>query len=91
MLFTDVPFNTSKIQLNKGDRLFLFSDGAQDQFGGPGRRRKFSKKQLQGLICEEENLKIPLQKQYDIIVNSIEEWKGDRELTDDITLLALEY
>ncbi len=87
----DVPFNTSKIQLNKGDRLFLFSDGAQDQFGGPGRRRKFSKKQLQGLICEEENLKIPLQKQYDIIVNSIEEWKGDRELTDDITLLALEY
>ena len=87
----DVPFNTSKIQLKKGDRLFLFSDGAQDQFGGPGRRRKFSKKQLQGLIRKEEHLNMSLAKQYDIIVKSLEEWKGERELTDDITLLALEY
>ena len=85
-----VDFVTHEIVLDKGDRFFLFSDGAQDQFGGPDRPRKFSKKRMQDLIQNKEYLKVTLDEHFDVIINSLNEWKGERELTDDITILAIE-
>jgi len=87
----NVRFVTHNLQLTKGDRIFLFSDGAQDQFGGPDRPRKFSKKRMHSLLEEESNLKLSLKEHFDIVVQNLEEWVGDRELTDDITILAVEY
>ncbi|MBL4703931.1 MAG: PAS domain S-box protein, partial [Flavobacteriales bacterium] len=82
---------TTNIQLRKGDRLFMFSDGVQDQFGGGGRPRKFSKLRLQNMIMNKDNLNSSMADHFGDIVDSLEEWKGDREQTDDMILLALEF
>ena len=87
----NVQFVTHSVQLTKGDRIFLFSDGAQDQFGGPDRPRKFSKKRMHNLLEEKGNLEFSLKEHFDIIVQNLQEWVGERELTDDITILAVEY
>ncbi len=44
-------FTNHDIQLNKGDRLYLFSDGYPDQFGGPD-GKKFKSKAFKKLIAE---------------------------------------
>lgn len=85
-------FETTTIQLRKGDRIFLFSDGVQDQFGGNlGRAKKFSKLRLQKLISSEELLEGSIEKQFEEIIRKLKEWQGDTEQTDDMILLALEF
>ena len=39
------PFTLHKIEIQKGDAFYIFSDGYADQFGGP-QKRKFMSVQL---------------------------------------------
>ncbi|RMG76369.1 MAG: tetratricopeptide repeat protein [Bacteroidetes bacterium] len=80
------PFNTQEIQLNPGDTVYLFSDGMQDQFGGP-KHKKFKAKNIRRLITETHTL--PLQKQGKIILSEFEKWKKATEQTDDVTLMGI--
>ncbi len=85
-------YSTTKIQLRKGDRFFMFSDGIPDQFGGSATRpRKYSKKRLKELVEDEELNKASLEKQFQAVVDDLEKWQGDLEQTDDMIFLALEF
>lgn len=84
-------YGTTTIQLRKGDRLFMFSDGVPDQFGGPKRPSKFSKLRLQNLIKNSDALDQTMEEHFDTIISELEDWKGDREQTDDMILLGLEF
>lgn len=79
-------FTTHHFTLSKGSRLFLFTDGLADQFGGE-KGKKFKYKQLKNLLVETNHLS-PLEQ-----LNQIEyqflKWKGDAEQVDDVCVLVL--
>ncbi|MBI2967577.1 MAG: SpoIIE family protein phosphatase [Bacteroidetes bacterium] len=80
------PFHSHWIQLKKGDTLYLFSDGYEDQFGGPN-RKKFKVTRLREMLLQIHSK--PMDAQKDILDKIIEEWKGSDEQTDDITVIGV--
>ncbi len=79
------PINVRHLQLEKGDQIYLCSDGFQDQFGGPS-DKKFMAKRLRELFVEVGDK--PMKEQQEIIENRFMEWKGEGEQTDDVMLLG---
>jgi len=80
------PFTTHKLTLKKGDMLYIFSDGVQDQFGGP-RGKKFGPKRLRNLL--ESVYEKSVAEQEKLVEQAIEDWKGELEQVDDIVLIGL--
>jgi PAS domain S-box-containing protein len=79
---------TSKFyQLEKGDRVYSFSDGIVDQFGGPS-DKKFSLKRFKALLIDIQHLNMDEQKTS--IQNAYQDWKGSAEQTDDILVIGVE-
>lgn len=81
-------FEDHFLELEKGDRLFMFSDGFQDQFGGED-SKKFMRRKLYNLFINTHDRKMRAQK--DIIRNVFESWKGMTEQTDDIVIVGVEF
>lgn len=79
-------FSQQKIALQKGDSIYIFTDGYADQFGGP-KGKKFKYKPLQQLLLK--NINQPMDKQKDILKKCIEEWKGNLEQVDDILVIGI--
>ena len=79
-------FTSKTLQLQKGDSLYLFSDGYADQFGGP-KGKKFKYKQLQLLLAEMQNKSMPEQRE--ILEVTMSNWKGDLEQIDDILVVGI--
>jgi ligand-binding sensor domain-containing protein/serine phosphatase RsbU (regulator of sigma subunit) len=73
-------------QLEKGDTIYMFSDGYVDQFGSVLNKKLMSKRFL-NLITEHNHL--PMQEQGEIISKFLNDWKGDYEQTDDILVIGL--
>lgn len=78
-------FTNHNIEINKGDMIYLFSDGYADQFGGP-RNKKFRYKKLQEMLLEIH--KLTMDEQKDKLFRTINEWMGDNEQVDDILMLG---
>ena len=78
----------SKIELKKGDRVFLSSDGFQDQFGGP-KDKKYMAKNFRSLLQSLE--KMPLYSHSGVLQNELEKWKGQQGQTDDIVIIGAEF
>lgn len=81
-----IPFKTHSIQLNKGDILFLFTDGYADQFGG-GKGKKFKYKPLKELIMKNVNLSTAEQKTE--LEYAFNIWKGNLEQVDDVCIIGV--
>ncbi len=79
-------FETHEIKLEKGDCIYLFSDGFSDQFGGPYGKKYKSKPFKNFLLSisakEMKDQKIELE-------DEINAWKGDLEQVDDICILGV--
>ncbi len=80
------PFNTHKLNLQKGDILYLLTDGYADQFGGP-QGKKFKYKQLHDLLLTNANAS--MEKQKNILETSLEGWKGNLEQVDDVLVIGI--
>ncbi len=87
--YTDnfVPFTTHKIKVNTTDRLYLFTDGFHDQFGGK-KNKKLRAKLFQEYLSETASLSITQQKEF--LQQKLLEWKGNNEQTDDILVIGIE-
>lgn len=82
------PEYTQKtLSLSKGDRIYMFSDGIQDQFGGET-NKKFSFNRLKNTIFEAQNMNMQQQKLY--INQVLEEWRGSESQIDDIVLVGIQ-
>ncbi|MES2566189.1 MAG: SpoIIE family protein phosphatase [Bacteroidota bacterium] len=81
-----LPFTNHLVQLHKNDRVYLFTDGLPDQFGGP-KGKKFKYKQLRELIQSSE--KMSLSKQEELISQTFENWKGGLMQVDDICVVGI--
>lgn len=80
------PFSLKEIQLEKGDRLYLFTDGFQDQFGGP-KLKKLKPKLFRELLVKTSSLSISDQRK--TLIKAFREWKGNEEQVDDVCLLCV--
>lgn len=80
------PFTNHAIDLQRGDLVYVFSDGYVDQFGGRN-DKKFMRKQLQRLLLEIHDQ--PMEQQQEILEKRFFEWKGDNEQTDDVVMIGL--
>lgn len=81
-----LTFTHHEIGVQRGDKIYMFSDGIVDQFGGP-KGKKFKYKQVQELIIESSKLVIEEQKKF--IENTFNSWKGNLEQLDDVTLMCV--
>jgi serine phosphatase RsbU (regulator of sigma subunit) len=81
-------FEYHEVELQKGDCVYLFTDGYCDQFGGPN-GKKFMKKNFYELLVKinAENM----QSQKKLISKSINDWKGKTEQTDDMLVIGIKY
>ena len=79
-------FVTHEIQLQKGDQIYMFSDGFADQFGGP-KGKKFKYKPFKRLILE--NAEKSMEEQKQILSDTFDSWRGDIEQVDDVVVLCV--
>jgi serine phosphatase RsbU (regulator of sigma subunit)/HAMP domain-containing protein len=79
-------FTNHSIQLQKGDSIYIFSDGYADQFGGP-RGKKFMAGNFRQLLSDVS--KLPIERQKTMLNQTIEEWRGNLEQVDDILIIGV--
>ncbi len=84
----EIPFKNNEIQLQKKDKIYMFSDGYPDQFGGE-KGMKFKKNKFKELLITIQTKKFAEQK---IVLNqTIKKWKNNKyEQTDDILIVGIE-
>ena len=74
-----------EIKLEPDDKIYMFSDGYADQFGGP-RNKKYLSKRLKQLFVEISDK--PFDDQREILENKYVEWRKDNEQVDDILVMG---
>lgn len=79
-------FTKHSISLERGDCIYLTTDGYADQFGGP-RGKKFMVKQLSGLLVEMHEQ--PMHEQHTILEHKFNEWKSNHEQVDDVLVIGI--
>lgn len=81
-------FNEHKVRLEKGDTIYVFSDGYADQFGGEHNKKMKSAKFKDMLI---ENYGITMSDQKDFLRDAFEDWKGNFEQIDDVCIIGYRF
>ena len=81
-------FTNHKIETQKGDSLYMFSDGYADQQGGPN-KKKFFYAPFKKLLTDIHTQPMNAQKQK--LDDTITAWMQDREQVDDITVLGIRF
>ncbi|MCK4664530.1 MAG: SpoIIE family protein phosphatase [Bacteroidales bacterium] len=79
-------FKDHKIKIGKNTIVYLFSDGYQDQFGGP-ENTKFMSAQLKKILLKNHNL--PMDMQVKEIDKEFRNWKGNKKQIDDVLVVGL--
>jgi serine phosphatase RsbU (regulator of sigma subunit) len=86
MYFDRKNFTTHEVELQKGDLIYIFTDGYSDQFGGE-RKKKFKESSLKKLVLEICSL--PMKDQKRKMDSAFENWKGNLEQIDDVCIIGV--
>ncbi len=81
-------FTLYTFTLEKGDALYLYTDGYADQFGGE-KGKKFKYKPLNELLLS--ILNEPIEKQCEILKKTFDAWKGNLEQVDDVCVIGIKF
>jgi len=79
-------FTNHTITIQKGDCIYLFSDGYADQFGG-SKDKKFTYHKFKTTLISNSHL--PMKKQYEVLIDEFNKWKKNTEQTDDICIIGV--
>ncbi len=79
-------YTNHTIKLQKGDVIYVFSDGYADQFGGV-KGKKFMYKNFRKLLLEIHQQ--PMEEQEKILHKEMKNWQGEVEQVDDILVIGL--
>ncbi len=82
----NIPFTNNELQLQKGDSLYIFSDGYIDQFGGES-GKKFMSKKFKQLLAGLQNE--PMENQKELLDKTITDWRGELDQVDDIMVIGV--
>jgi len=81
-----VPFEVQTLPAQRGEVIYLATDGFQDQFGGPERKKLMRSgflellRQLSGKSMDE---------QARLLNQSFEEWRGSNPQIDDVLVMGI--
>ncbi|HSH64724.1 MAG TPA: SpoIIE family protein phosphatase, partial [Bacteroidia bacterium] len=81
-------FTNHKQSIQKGDMIYLFSDGFPDQKGG-AEKKKFFYKPFKELLTSISNLPVDQQKKQ--LDQTITDWIGSGEQVDDILIMGIRF
>jgi serine phosphatase RsbU (regulator of sigma subunit) len=82
----DQEFEEHTIDLEKGDCVYLFSDGYADQFGGD-KNKKLTTKRFKDYLITIKNQAMKEQKKQ--LEGFVEKWRGPNEQVDDILVIGI--
>lgn len=80
-------FKNKMISLKKNDKLLLFTDGYQDQFGEDD-KGKFMVRNLRTLL--QETAAMGLMEQRRVLLDTHKKWRGEEPQTDDILAFGIQ-
>ncbi|HOT14507.1 MAG TPA: SpoIIE family protein phosphatase [Bacteroidales bacterium] len=80
------PFTNRRLNLQKNDTLYIFSDGYTSQFGGQ-KSEKFKSVRLKEILLDIQDKDMQTQQQ--ILEDTITQWMGKSEQVDDILLIGV--
>ena len=83
-----ITFKSHKLKIQKGDRIYLFSDGFPDQFGGE-RAKKLKMAEFKHLLSKERLSEF--RNQWDILQQFRKQWQGNLQQVDDICILGIQF
>ena len=85
-LMPEAEYDESVLRLEPGDRLYLHSDGVDEQMNADS--EEFGRQRLAKTLaaCAEMSLEESL----DTVVAEITAWRSDDRFTDDVSILAVE-
>lgn len=81
-------FTLRTMDILPGDRIYIFSDGYADQFGGPNMKKLMTKRFRELLL---ESFDLSMQEQKEFLENAFEDWKGTIDQIDDVVVMGLEF
>ena len=81
-----VPYTNHKIEITKGDTIYLFTDGYADQFGGE-RGKKLTKAKFKEAILNMQRYNLDEQKKY--LLDLHLSYKGNLGQVDDICVIGV--
>ena len=79
-------YESHEIKLQQGDTFYIFTDGFADQFGGE-QEKKVTTKRFKRLLLSIQDKTMSQQEK--CINNFIEDWKSEKEQTDDILVIGV--
>lgn len=82
-------FENHCVNFQKGDTIYLFSDGYADQFGGLDGKTKFTTRRFRELLLSIQHL--PMSEQGKILENKFHEWKGSTPQVDDVVIIGVRF
>ncbi len=82
----EIPFEGGEFELEKGDQVYLLTDGFQDQFGGP-KGKKFMVGRIRNLILSISTFS--MKEQHQKMQKALIEWQGEEDQVDDICVMGI--
>ena len=80
------PFINHDIKLEKGDMIYIFSDGYADQFGGP-KGKKYMTTKFRKYLASISDLSV--EEQHDMLEKEFYKWKGNHDQIDDVCVMGV--
>jgi serine phosphatase RsbU (regulator of sigma subunit) len=80
------PFTLHETNLEKGDCIYMFTDGYADQFGGPN-GKKYKQAQLKELLMVIHQK--PMTEQKELLDKAFADWRGTLYQVDDVCVMGL--
>ncbi|HEY6162866.1 MAG TPA: SpoIIE family protein phosphatase [Bacteroidia bacterium] len=81
-------FTDHLIPVKPNDTFYIFTDGYQDQFGGPN-GKKFMVKQFRDELKRIQHMNMKDQGKY--LDEIFEKWKGENQQTDDVLVIGIRF
>ncbi len=87
-MFERQNFTCQQIALQPGDRIYMFTDGYADQFGGE-KGKKLMTRNLKEMLLHSS--KMTMKEQSDYLKSQFQYWKGNCEQVDDVLMIGIAY
>jgi serine phosphatase RsbU (regulator of sigma subunit) len=81
-----IEFSSYDFMYDENTSIYMLSDGYMDQFGGK-QDSKFNSNRFKELLIN--NRELPMIEQKEVIKNTFQTWKGNRDQVDDILVMGV--
>ena len=83
---TDTKYEQVEMKFEKGDRIFLFTDGIYEEFNEAN--EIYGEEELHDML--KNNNRNPIKENIDFLISDVKEFMGTRAQDDDITIIGIE-